>query len=108
MEVTMLKLREAAREWCRPVAALVLAAILVFVYSFRHAQVEREIHDVAVETHNALCTFTNDLQHRLDTTREFLQKHPGREPIPGISRADFRRSIQNQKATLDALAVLDC
>ena len=57
---------------------------------------------------HALCTFVDDLQRRVDASREFLQKHPGHEPIPGISRADFRRSIENQKRTLDSLEGLEC
>lgn len=56
----------------------------------------------------ALCAFVGDLERRADSTAEYLKKHPGKEPIPGISRADLRRSLENQRRTLDSLKGLKC
>ncbi len=68
----------------------------------RHAQ------DIARIDH-ALCTFVEDLQRRIDSSRDYLKKHKGeKEPIPGITRADLRLSVQRQQATIDSLDGLDC
>jgi hypothetical protein len=88
------------------VAALTLS--LLYFVSAKSRENQEALEKVALETHTALCTFTDDLTRRYESTREYLQKHPGREPIPGITRASLRRSLESQRATLDSLAVLEC
>jgi hypothetical protein len=66
----------------------------------------KQTNELAMQTNHALCTFKNDLKRRYDDSVEFLEKHPN--GIPGISGADIQRSLSNQKATLDALASLEC
>ncbi len=88
------------------VATLTLS--LLYFVSAKSRENQEALEKVALETHTALCTFADDLTRRYESTKEYLQKHDGKEPIPGISRATLRRSLEGQKATLDALAVLDC
>ena len=59
-------------------------------------------------TQTALCTFVTDLRQRADSTAEFLQKHPGKEPIPGLDRATLRTTLHNQRRTLHSLDGLEC
>ena len=66
---------------------------------------------VATETHGALCSFKGDLQHRFDANLKLLQDHP-EDPVRAyglvIPRGTLASSVSNQKATLKALAPLDC
>ena len=64
----------------------------------------------AIQTHDALCKFKGDLEHRAEQTALFVDEIESgkREPIPGISLADLRRSYSNQVATLSSLSDLDC
>lgn len=82
------------------------AAIVVGLWFNQH----RGLKAIANETHTALCAFKTDLQKRLAASEEFVSdvREGRREPIAGISDADFRRSIANQRATLKALESLNC
>ncbi len=62
----------------------------------------------AARTHTALCTFVDDLQGRIDGTVKYLKRHPGPEPIPGISRYDLRQTLENQRKTFRSLDGLRC
>lgn len=56
----------------------------------------------------AICALQDDLERRVLNAQQFIEDHPG--GIPGISRADLERSIQNQQMTLAALSphLSDC
>ena len=86
--------------------ALIVVAILG---AFWYGQ-QRGLKAVAVETHDALCTLKQDIAQRQQSTKDFLAdvRSGAREPIAGISNVDLQRSIDNQQATLDALASLRC
>jgi len=100
------QLLEWLREWWKPAAVLFVTACLLFFMSAANSRTEKRLEQVALETHTALCTFVADLQTRHDVGQEFLKKHP--QGIEGISRADIRRSLEAQRATLRALSVLRC
>lgn len=51
----------------------------------------------------ALCALQDDLQRRVNDSREYLQKHPQGAPALGLSPADIRRSIDNQQRTIDSI-----
>jgi hypothetical protein len=102
------KLLEVLKDWWKPLAIVLLSAALLFANARENAQTQDRLQAVATETHSALCTFKADLQARFENTKEYLAKHPGKEPIPGITRADLRRSLDAQRSTLDALSVLEC
>ena len=102
------KARELFEDWWKPVTVVLLAATLLFVSARENAQTTARLEAVAFETHSALCTLHDDLANRLESTLEYLDKHPGPEPIPGITRATLRTSVRNQRATLAALSNLNC
>jgi len=86
---------------------LFLSVLLVFGLGLFNASRQRaDLKRIQDDTTKALCTFRDDLQRRYDDGVEFLVKHP--EGIPGISAADIRRSLHNQKATLLSLRDLPC
>lgn len=49
----------------------------------------------------ALCALQDDLERRVLAGQQFIEEHPN--GIPGISRTDLERSIQNQQMTLGAI-----
>ena len=55
---------------------------------------------------HALCTFVDDLQRRVNQTREFLADHP--EGFAGIPAATLVNQAENQQRTIDALDNLNC
>lgn len=56
----------------------------------------------------AVCAMRDDLQSRADATAKYLKKHPDADEILGVPRDTIEQSLQNQRATLASLAVLDC
>lgn len=88
-------------------ALVLLAVVAVSLYVERRAdRADARLEAIAVETHESLCALKNDLQRRHAAGVEFLQNNP--TGIPGISAVDIQRSLENQRATLEALAGLDC
>lgn len=71
---------------------------------------QRHIDKIALSTHDTLCVFKHDLQRRADDTQVYIieLQHGARQPIPGITIADLRRSLAAQRATIDSLSNLDC
>lgn len=59
-------------------------------------------------THDALCNFHTDLRQRVEQGQSYLDRHPGPEPFPGISRAQFQQSLTNQRRTIESLSDLHC
>ena len=87
--------------------ALFLSILLVFgLQLYQSARQRAQIARVADHTLDALCTFRLDIQRRYDAGVDFLVKHP--DGIDGISAADIKRSLDNQKSALDALKQLPC
>lgn len=63
-------------------------------------------HQQTNQTHNALCTFKDDLQKRIDGTQAFLVRYPN--GLDGLSKADLVKSIRDQKSTIESLDSLNC
>ena len=61
---------------------------------------------IAENNREGLCQFRYDLHRRWEAGVQFLEDNP--DGIPGISDETLQRSIDSQRATLDALAVIDC
>jgi len=57
---------------------------------------------------DGLCALRGDVQEAHDSAQQFLLDHPGREPIPGLSRQTLLISLHRQERTLRALSGLDC
>lgn len=83
--------------------SLALISTIGLVDSRRQAE---RIEDVAYNNRNAMCQFRFDLERRYENSIEFLKDNP--EGIPGLPVATLRRSLEGQKATLDALSSLQC
>ena len=91
-------------------------AVCLLSIAFFGGSLLLRIHDqdridrVAMTTHDALCTFKLDLQRRANDTAVFIAEleHGQRPMIPGITAADLKRSLVNQRATIESLSDLDC
>jgi len=80
---------------------------LMLWQAFRLGETSAEVKVVAVQTHDSLCALKLDIQHRHDSTQEYLKHHKG-HLILGITRETFEKSLRDQESTLDSLSVLDC
>lgn len=87
--------------------ALYIVVALVLGYGIlANRATTNAVEEASNRTDKALCTFVADLERRVESSQEFLDRHPG--GIPGISGLEIRRSIENQKRTLKALSGLNC
>lgn len=86
------------------VCVSVVFGVLLYTTFAQRKALRESVDDI----HTSLCIFVVDLQHRVDDTERYLRNHPGKEPIPGVTRADLRRSLVNQKNTVDSLNGLGC
>lgn len=107
------KIREQLFQGIRHIrnATIGLFASICLVFGlglFNAYQQRAELNTEVLRIDHALCTFVSDLERRANDTREYLRKHEGREPIPGITRADLRRSLQAQLSTLESFEELRC
>ena len=75
-----------------------LGTVLVGVATFTYLN-SQEVND-------AICNLRADLERRVITSQEFLEKHP--RGVGGISREDILVGIENQQRTITALASLNC
>jgi hypothetical protein len=87
--------------WSVVAVAFVIIAVLSYVIA-ENRKLARE----GAEAHDALCVFKADLGRRLEAGKAFLADHPG--GFAGIDPTVLQTSINNQQATIDALASLDC
>lgn len=82
--------------------ALVLAASSTLLSVLLYERQSTE----STRTTNALCTFRGDLSQRVESSKEFLSKHP--KGIPGVPVQTILDSLANQQRTIDALSGLSC
>lgn len=54
----------------------------------------------------ALCSVRQDFERRVETSQQFLIDHP--KGTPGIPTSILRRSIDDQKRTIEALQIISC
>ena len=89
--------------------ALYIAVALVLGYGILTNQATvNAVEEAGARTDKALCSFVADLERRVRTTVVYLGKHDRSEMPEGITRQDLRRSIHNQRMTLESLDALDC
>lgn len=90
----------AVRFW----ASVQLTAIIVLLFAVG------VLGWFAIQTHDSLCNFKLDLEVRQANTEQFVTdiEEGRRQPIPGISLADLKRSLEAQTRTLSSLSDLDC
>jgi len=76
---------------------LVLVGIAVGVW---------KVYDLADNAHKAICALRADRIQSIEDAQQFLRKHP--DGIPGITRRDIQRSIDQQEVTVRAFRFADC
>jgi len=86
--------------------ALTIVFLLVLLGFVFQIHKNRQLAGQGQEAHDALCVFKADLEARYGNGLEFIRSHPA--GIPGIPVTVLRNSLNNQKATLESLAALDC
>lgn len=95
------------RTLTRWTVVLFLSVVLVAGLGFYDSIKQRnQITSVSINNRTALCALRLDVQKRYENGIDFLIKHP--EGIEGISNETIARSLEAQKATLEALNSLDC
>lgn len=95
---------------------LLLTAIFTIIASFQlyeareRRQLNEEVHAIALENHNALCSFRLNLVTTANANEDLADKiESGKRPrIQGITVADIRASVKRQRNTVDSLKALDC
>lgn len=93
---TLIRIQKNFKRLFRTTIILILFLICICVYIFHFASTNTD----------ALCALRNESQSRVEQSEKFLQENP--KGIPGVSRAQFNRSIENSKTTVKALSGLDC
>ncbi len=92
---------------------LAIAVALYFGVNERNDRIDANtsliatVDDNLKNTNGAICKFVKDLEHRHDVGVQFLLSHPG-DPVLGIPRATFVKTVKDQQSTLDGLSDLNC
>ena len=86
-----------------PIRALTVAVIVLFVTVGIIGVLAAR---TASQNKEALCTFTSDLEDRLDRGKEFIEAHP--KGALGLSPEFIKNQLDNQQRTLDSLDSLNC
>lgn len=86
-------------------ALRVLVAATVLLYLVVGTLAVLNYHDNGV-TSDALCTLRGDLETRVKASEKYLRETPN--AIKGISPAQIKEGIDNQKRTIEALSDLSC
>lgn len=93
--------------WAQLAAYVLIAVVTIVAFAVLRHQNGR-IDRVASSTHDALCAFKNDLEHRAGATRSYLAQHPNMQLIVGVDRSVIERSLRQQELTLTSLSALTC
>jgi hypothetical protein len=96
-------------------ALVVAAALAIGVLTIGLTRVSADTQDLAEdnaaladETHAALCAQRTYYGGQIARTEEYLETHPGPEPIPGISRSQLERSLEAYRDLKRSTDPLDC
>ena len=93
--------------------SLVIIIAVFGVFIFSGFSMYRQFAQ-ANRTHDALCAYKLDTQHRYDDSQKFLLMSPEQrvkkygKQLAHIPDATVRRGLETQKSILDALRFLDC
>lgn len=93
-----------------------LTVIFVLVASWtgyearERRQLDQHVQEIALSTHDALCSFKINLQNSVKASQEYLNavQAGDRSRINGITDADIQASITRQQRTIASLMALDC
>ena len=95
------------------IATLLLIFVVIY-FSAISARKQSELAQDGAESHAALCVFKADLQHRIDSSEEFLSLTPEERAskygpqLGSIPPNVIKQSLSNQKQTIESLKILDC
>jgi len=93
------------------VFTLTVIATLVWQASITAHNTQR-LREVAITTHDALCSLRADLVLRHKSSAKFLIEHPegllGENGVVLVSAASIKQSVEAQAATINALDELEC
>lgn len=84
--------------WTSELAVLV-GVVIVIAGVFK-------VYQTADNVHKAVCALRADRVKSIEESVKFVHQHPN--GIPGISRADIERSIEQQRVTVRAFSFADC
>lgn len=87
-----------------------MVSVMALGYAVRQNR-ERadEIAVVAEAQQRSSCADLAYTQQRIESTANFLAEHPGKEPIPGITRQELFDSLKNLRERRDtAFEGIDC
>lgn len=57
---------------------------------------------------SGVCNLRTDLERRVATSEDFIEKHPQKLKEFGLTKAQIQKEIENQRRTLRALDVVSC
>lgn len=91
------------RAFDRVLAIVIVVMFLMFGFFgvLEHRRTDR-LAKQGAQAHDAICTFRADLIRRVETTERYLENHP--EGFAGIPRATIRKSLDDQRQTIEALS----
>lgn len=91
---------------------IVLALVVVGTQTVRESlrKADMRLEEIAVETHDSLCAFKQDLTRRYESGVDYIEdvKAGRRQILEGFTIPELERSVQAQKSTLNALTPLTC
>lgn len=87
----------------RALRVLVAATVVLYLVVGTLAILNYYNNDI---TSDALCTLRGDLETRVKASEKYLRETPN--AIKGITPAQIKESIDNQKRTIEALSSLSC
>jgi hypothetical protein len=68
----------------------------------------QELTQRLLTVQRGVCVLRDNLDRQVDQTQDYLKKHPGPEPFPGVTRQTLLINLARQQETLKALALVDC
>jgi hypothetical protein len=93
------------KEIRRTLNALVIATVVLFIAL---GAVGAYSYFVADQNRRAICNLKGDLEHRAQSSEDFVTKHPDAVKELGFTKAQVQKEITNQRRTLDALSAVTC
>ena len=93
------------RDMRRKLRFLVIATVASYLVAGAIALFAWSVSDTLK---TGVCNLREDLQQRIESSREFLEDHPHGAPQLGISAGAIREQIHNQERTRDALDNVRC
>lgn len=89
-------------------ALSVLVLIVTIVVVLRQSSEFSNDARLAAQAHSGLCAFRNQLKQQIESSEQYLTKHPNGAPALHLSAAAIQQSIDREQETISALSNLNC